>query len=176
MGRHRARPRIPPFRLGLFRCAFWRASATAGLLIGLPLAMLAVAAIPGSLLIARVGAALAVTLGMTIAAIGGTARAAAIDVWTRYAAAIVSGFRHRHSAGHADVGARVAAEPPCARNHWLFQRHAHGRDVPRGLHHRFYPTRGRRELAAGRGAVGNSGAVDRPGLFVGQPKDPRGRG
>jgi MFS transporter, CP family, cyanate transporter len=63
-----------------------------GLLIGLPLAMLAAAAIPGSLLIARVGATLAVTLGMTIAAIGAAARAAAIDVWTRYAAAIVSGF------------------------------------------------------------------------------------
>jgi CP family cyanate transporter-like MFS transporter len=63
-----------------------------GLLIGLPLAMLALAAIPGSLLIARVGATLAVTLGMTIAAIGGAARAAAIDVWTLYAASIVSGF------------------------------------------------------------------------------------
>src|ERR1700732_4811195 len=63
-----------------------------GLLIGLPLAMLAVAAIPGSLLIARVGATLAVTLGMTIAALGGAARAAVIDVWTLYAAAIVSGF------------------------------------------------------------------------------------
>ena len=63
-----------------------------GLLIGLPLATLAVAAIPGSLLIARVGATLAVTLGMTIAAFGGAARAAAVDVWTLYAAAIVSGF------------------------------------------------------------------------------------
>jgi MFS transporter, CP family, cyanate transporter len=63
-----------------------------GLLIGLPLAMLALAAIPGSLLIARVGATLAVTLGMTIAAIAGAARAAAIDVWTLYAASIVSGF------------------------------------------------------------------------------------
>jgi MFS transporter, CP family, cyanate transporter len=63
-----------------------------GLLIGLPLAMLAVAAIPGSLLIARVGATLAVTLGMIIAAVGGAARAAAVDVWTLYAAAIVSGF------------------------------------------------------------------------------------
>ena len=63
-----------------------------GLLIGLPLAVLAVAAIPGSLLIARVGATLAVTLGMTIAALGGAARAAAVDVWTLYAAAIVSGF------------------------------------------------------------------------------------
>src|SRR6516225_3546236 len=63
-----------------------------GLLIGLPLAMLAAAAIPGSLLIAHVGATLAVTLGMTIAALGGAARAAAVDVWTLYAAAIVSGF------------------------------------------------------------------------------------
>src|SRR6516165_8229778 len=58
-----------------------------GLLIGLPLAMLAVAAIPGSLLIARVGATLAVTLGMIVAAVGGAARAAAVDVWTLYAAA-----------------------------------------------------------------------------------------
>jgi CP family cyanate transporter-like MFS transporter len=63
-----------------------------GLLIGLPLAMLAMAAIPGSLLIARIGATLAVTLGMTIAALGGAARAAAVDVWTLYAAAVVSGF------------------------------------------------------------------------------------
>ena len=32
-------------------------------------------------LIARVGATLAVTLGMTIAALGGEGRAAAVDVW-----------------------------------------------------------------------------------------------
>jgi CP family cyanate transporter-like MFS transporter len=63
-----------------------------GLLVGLPLAVFAVAAVPGSLLIARIGATLAVTLGMTIAAIAGGARAAAVDVWTLYAAAIVSGF------------------------------------------------------------------------------------
>jgi MFS transporter, CP family, cyanate transporter len=63
-----------------------------GLLIGLPLAVFAVAAVPGSLLIARVGATIAVTLGMAIAAIAGGARAAAVDTWTLYAAAIVSGF------------------------------------------------------------------------------------
>jgi MFS transporter, CP family, cyanate transporter len=63
-----------------------------GLLIGLPLAVFAVAAVPGSLLIAKIGATLAVTLGMTIAAIAGGARAAAVDVWTLYAAAILSGF------------------------------------------------------------------------------------
>ena len=63
-----------------------------GLLIGLPLAVLAIAAIPGSLLIARIGATVAVALGMAIAAVGGGVRAAAIDVWTLYAAAIVSAF------------------------------------------------------------------------------------
>ena len=63
-----------------------------GLLIGLPLAVFALAAIPGSLLIARIGATVAVTLGMAIAAVAGGARAAAIDVWTLYAAALVSAF------------------------------------------------------------------------------------
>jgi MFS transporter, CP family, cyanate transporter len=63
-----------------------------GLLVGLPLGVFALAAIPGSLLIARIGAAVAVALGMTIAAIAGGARAAAVDVWTLYAAAIVSAF------------------------------------------------------------------------------------
>ncbi len=63
-----------------------------GLLVGLPLAVFAVAAVPGSLLIARIGATLAVALGMAIAAIAGGARAAAVDTWTLYAAAIVSGF------------------------------------------------------------------------------------
>jgi CP family cyanate transporter-like MFS transporter len=63
-----------------------------GLLIGLPLAVFALAAIPGSLLIARIGATIAVTLGMAIAAVAGGARAAAIDVWTLYAAALVSAF------------------------------------------------------------------------------------
>jgi MFS transporter, CP family, cyanate transporter len=63
-----------------------------GLLVGLPLAIFAIAAIPGSLLIARIGATIAVTLGMAIAAIAGGVRAAAIDVWTLYAAAIVSAF------------------------------------------------------------------------------------
>lgn len=63
-----------------------------GLLIGLPLAVFAIAAVPGSLLIARVGSRLAVALGMVIAAFAGAARGAAIDVWTLYAAAIATGF------------------------------------------------------------------------------------
>jgi CP family cyanate transporter-like MFS transporter len=63
-----------------------------GLLIGLPLAVFAVAAVPGSLLIARIGSRLAVTIGMTISALAGGARAGAFDVWTLFAASIVSGF------------------------------------------------------------------------------------
>ena len=63
-----------------------------GLLMGLPLALFAAAAIPGSLLIARVGATLAVIVGMVIAAIASGARGAAIDVATLYAAAIATGF------------------------------------------------------------------------------------
>ncbi|MGA2893091.1 MAG: MFS transporter, partial [Xanthobacteraceae bacterium] len=63
-----------------------------GLLIGLPLMMFAIAAIPGSLLIARTGPRRAAVVGMVIAALGGAARAAAVDVWTLYAAALATGF------------------------------------------------------------------------------------
>ena len=63
-----------------------------GLLIGLPLALFAIAAAPGSLLVARGGAKLAVMLGMVITALAGGLRGAAVDVWTLYAAVIVMGF------------------------------------------------------------------------------------
>jgi MFS transporter, CP family, cyanate transporter len=62
-----------------------------GLLIGLPLALFAIAAVPGSLLIARLGASFAAIVGMIVAAFAGAARGAAVDVWTLYAAAIVTG-------------------------------------------------------------------------------------
>mgnify|MGYP001344915063 CR=1 FL=1 len=63
-----------------------------GLLVGLPLLMFALAAIPGSLLIARTGPRRAVLAGMVITALAGAARGLAIDVWTLYAAAIATGF------------------------------------------------------------------------------------
>jgi len=63
-----------------------------GLLVGLPLAIFALAAVPGSLLAARVGASLAVVIGMVITAIAGAARGISIDVATLYAAAIATGF------------------------------------------------------------------------------------
>ena len=63
-----------------------------GLLIGLPFALFAIAAVPGSLLIARIGTRRALILGMIIAALAGGARGAAINVWTLYVAAIATGF------------------------------------------------------------------------------------
>ena len=63
-----------------------------GLLIGLPLAIFAIAAVPGSLLIARIGTSLAVILGMVITALAGGARAGAVNVWTLYTAAIATGL------------------------------------------------------------------------------------
>jgi CP family cyanate transporter-like MFS transporter len=63
-----------------------------GLLVGLPLAIFALAAVPGSLLIARIGAKFAVLLGMVIAALAGGARGLAVDVGTLYLAAIATGF------------------------------------------------------------------------------------
>jgi MFS transporter, CP family, cyanate transporter len=63
-----------------------------GLLVGLPLALFAIAAVPGSLLIARIGTNLAVIAGMVIAAIASGARGAAVDVSTLYAASIATGF------------------------------------------------------------------------------------
>lgn len=63
-----------------------------GLLIGLPLALFAVAAVPGSALIARIGTERAVVVGMIIAGIASGARGLAVDVTTLYAAAIATGF------------------------------------------------------------------------------------
>ena len=63
-----------------------------GLLVGLPLLLFALAAIPGSLMIARIGPIRAVVAGMVIAALAGAARAGAVGVWTLYAAALATGF------------------------------------------------------------------------------------
>jgi CP family cyanate transporter-like MFS transporter len=63
-----------------------------GLLVGLPLAMFALAAVPGSLLIARIGLRAAVLIGMVVAAAAGAARGAAFDIWSLYAAVIATGI------------------------------------------------------------------------------------
>jgi CP family cyanate transporter-like MFS transporter len=63
-----------------------------GLLMGLPLSMFAMAAIPGALLIARFGVVAVATAGLGIATFAAAARAVAFDIWTLYAATLVMGF------------------------------------------------------------------------------------
>ena len=63
-----------------------------GLLIGLPLMMFAIAAIPGSLLIARTGASRIAIAGLLIIAFASAARSAAFNIWTLYAATALMGF------------------------------------------------------------------------------------
>jgi CP family cyanate transporter-like MFS transporter len=63
-----------------------------GLLMGLPLSMFALAAIPGSLLIARFGVLLVATSGLAIATFAAATRAMAFDIWTLYAATLAMGF------------------------------------------------------------------------------------
>ena len=63
-----------------------------GLLMGMPLAMFALAAVPGSLLIARFGVLAVATSGLAIATLAAAARSAAAEVWTLYAATLLMGF------------------------------------------------------------------------------------
>jgi CP family cyanate transporter-like MFS transporter len=63
-----------------------------GLLIGMPLSMFALAAIPGSLLIARYGVLAVATCGLAIVTLASMARAAVTGIWTLYLATLVMGF------------------------------------------------------------------------------------
>ncbi len=70
-----------------------RMSETAvGLLMGLPLVLFAVAAVPGSLLVARLGNSATLMLGMLVAGLAAAARGGAGNVAMLYAATIVMGF------------------------------------------------------------------------------------
>jgi hypothetical protein len=102
-----------------------------GLLIGLPLAVFAIAAVPGSLLIARIGAYRAVITGMVIAALAGAARGAAV-AWDALRRGDRYRLRHRHH----------AAGMPTLVREWLprasrsapspIPRHADGRELCAG--------------------------------------------
>jgi MFS transporter, CP family, cyanate transporter len=66
--------------------------AQVGLLIGLPLIAFAIAAVPGSLLVARLGATLTLALGMVVTGLAAGARGDATNVWLLYGATLVMGF------------------------------------------------------------------------------------
>jgi CP family cyanate transporter-like MFS transporter len=63
-----------------------------GLLIGLPLGLFAAAAVPGSLLVARLGVRRTMLIGLTLTALASAARSASVDVLTLYAATALTGF------------------------------------------------------------------------------------
>jgi CP family cyanate transporter-like MFS transporter len=63
-----------------------------GLLIGLPSAMFAIAAVPGSLLVARIGVNATMIFGLLLTLLASAGRGAADNVWLLYAATLVMGF------------------------------------------------------------------------------------
>jgi CP family cyanate transporter-like MFS transporter len=99
---------VPPLILPI-RDELGLSATGIGILTGLPVAMFALAAIPGSLLIARLGSRLALLCGLLLVMIGGAARGAAWDSITLYAATAVMG---------AGVAAMQPAMPVLTRE-WL---------------------------------------------------------
>ena len=63
-----------------------------GLLIGIPLVTWAIAAVPGSLLIAHFGAVRTLTAGLLLTGLAAAARAAAPNIWLLYLATLLMGF------------------------------------------------------------------------------------
>ncbi len=63
-----------------------------GFLVGLPLGMFALAAVPGSLLVARLGERRTMLYGLVLTAIASALRSASIDALTLFAATALTGF------------------------------------------------------------------------------------
>lgn len=82
---------IPPL-IRLIHDDLHMSETEVGILVGLPLVMFALAAIPGSLLIARFGAIVIGAAGLLLTGLAAAARAAAIDIWSLYAATLVTGI------------------------------------------------------------------------------------
>src|SRR5215475_3736291 len=102
---------VPPV-IALIQSDLRLSGTEVGLLSGLPTILFAMAALPGSLLIARLGALPTLVTGLVIAGIASALRGAILDVFALYAATIVM------SAGIAIV---QPALPPLVRQ-WLPQR------------------------------------------------------
>ncbi len=81
---------IPPV-IPLIRADLQMTEAQVGFLVSLPVLMFAIAAVPGSLLIARLGAGLTLTAGILVTALAGAARGGAGDVWQLCAMTLLMG-------------------------------------------------------------------------------------
>src|SRR5262245_15805324 len=65
--------------------------AQVGFLVALPVLMFAIAAVPGSLLVARLGTSVTFLAGVFLTAIAGAARASAGDIWQLAAITVMMG-------------------------------------------------------------------------------------
>jgi MFS transporter, CP family, cyanate transporter len=81
---------IPPV-LPLIRTELGMSETQVGLLIGLPLATWALAAVPGSLFVSKWGALRTFLIGLFLTAVAGAARAGAGDVWLLYLLTLLMG-------------------------------------------------------------------------------------
>ena len=81
---------VPPV-IPLIREDLRMSEAEVGLLVGLPVLTWALAAIPGSLLIARLGATFTLAAGLAVTGLAAAGRGAAPDVWALYAATMLMG-------------------------------------------------------------------------------------
>jgi CP family cyanate transporter-like MFS transporter len=81
---------VPPV-IPLIHDQFDLSATQVGILTGLPSMLLAAAAVPGSLLIARLGTRNALVLGLLLNAIAGALRGAFLSLWWLYAMTIATG-------------------------------------------------------------------------------------
>jgi len=82
---------VPPV-LPLMRAELGMSETQVGLLVGLPLATLAIAAVPGSLSIAKWGALRTVLIGLFVTAVAGMLRSVVGSVWPLYFFTLLMGF------------------------------------------------------------------------------------
>jgi CP family cyanate transporter-like MFS transporter len=82
---------IPPV-LPLIHDDLHLSETEVGLLVGLPLGLFAVAAVPGSLLVARLGVRRTMLIGLALTALASASRSASIDALTLFVATALTGF------------------------------------------------------------------------------------
>jgi CP family cyanate transporter-like MFS transporter len=82
---------VPPV-IPLIHADLHMTETQVGGLIGIPLVMFALAAVPGSILISRFGAVPILMVGILVAALAGAARGVAPNIWLLYLASMLMGF------------------------------------------------------------------------------------
>ena len=152
---------VPPV-IPLIRTELGMSETQVGILTGLPPVLFACTAVLGSLLIARFGALTTLIAGLLATAAGSALRGAAPEIWTLYAATIVTGFgvAIMHPVAAA-AGARLAAAPHRLRHRGVHQRAAGRRNPSRRADHSGGAAVARQQLARELPAVGRAGRRDR---------------